>query len=182
MTLKGGGFEASVKRRQNEAGAALVAATISRPGEGETPVSAANAEKEAALAVGEVNARTIRRIEDSQVLWVDDRPDNNNYERHALEALGVKFVISTSTDDALNKVKSGHFDAVISDMGRPPDSRAGYTLLDKLRSSGNQIPYIIYAGSRSPEHQAEARRRGAVGCTNIATELFQMVVSTLQQG
>jgi hypothetical protein len=74
MTLKGGGFEASVKRRQNEAEAALVAATISRPEEGET-VSAANAEKEAALTVGEVNARTLRRIEDSQVLWVDDRPD-----------------------------------------------------------------------------------------------------------
>jgi CheY-like chemotaxis protein len=115
------------------------------------------------------------------VLWVDDRPDNNNYERQALEALGVKFVISTSTDDALSKLMTRHFDAIISDMGRPPDARAGYTLLDKLRSSGNQIPFIIYASSRSPEHQAEARRRGAVGCTNNATELFEMVVSALQR-
>ena len=182
MTLKGGGFEASVKRRQNEAGAALVAATMSQAGEGATPVSAANAAKKAAQVVGEVNARTLRRTEGSQVLWVDDRPDNNNHERNALEALGVKFVISTSTDDALSKIKTGHFDAIISDMGRPPDPQAGYTLLDKLRSSGNQIPFIIYAGSRSPEHQAEARRRGAVGCTNNATELFEMVVSALQRG
>jgi CheY-like chemotaxis protein len=158
-----------------------VAATISRPEEGATPASAANAAKEATQAVGEVNARTLRRIEGSQVLWVDDRPDNNNYERQALEALGVKFVISTSTDDALSKLMTRHFDAIISDMGRPPDARAGYTLLDKLRSSGNQIPFIIYASSRSPEHQAEARRRGAVGCTNNATELFEMVVSALQR-
>lgn len=182
MTLKGGGFEASVKRRQSEAGAALVAATISRSEEGATPASAANAAKEATQAVGEVNARTLRRIEGSQVLWVDDKPSNNNYERQALEALGVKFVISTSTDDAMSILMTRHFDAIISDMGRPPDAQAGYTLLDKLRASGNRIPFIIYASSRSPEHQTEARHRGAVGCTNNAIELFEMVVSTLQRG
>jgi CheY-like chemotaxis protein len=179
MTLKWGGFEASVKRRQNEAGAALVAATISRQEVGATPVSAANAAKEAVQAVGEVNARTLRKLEGSEVLWVDDRPENNQYERQALEALGIGFVISTSTDDASNRIKTRHFDAIISDMGRSSDPQAGYTLLDKLRTSGNSIPFIIYASSRSPEHQAEARRRGAIGCTNNATELFEMVVSTL---
>jgi CheY-like chemotaxis protein len=182
MTLKGGGFEASVKRRQTEAGAALVAAAVSPPEEGATPVSPANAAKEAVQAAEGVNARTLRKIEGSQVLWVDDRPNNNNYERQALEALGVKFVISTSTEDALNKLKTQHFDAIISDMGRPPDGQAGYTLLDKLRSSGNHAPFIIYASSRAPEHLAEARRRGAVGCTNNATELFEMVVSALKRG
>jgi CheY-like chemotaxis protein len=110
---------------------------------------------------------------------VDDRPDNNEYERQALEALGVKITISTATDDALAKIGRQHFDAIISDMGRPPDPQAGYTLLDKLRTSGNQIPFIIYASSRSPEHRTEAKRRGAVGCTNRATELFAMVVSAL---
>jgi CheY-like chemotaxis protein len=138
MTLKGGGFEVSLKEKQNEARAALVAATISQPEEGATPISAANAAKDAAQAVEGVNARALRRIEGSQVLWVDDRPNNNNYERHALEALGIKFVISTSTDDALSKLKLQHFDTIISDMGRPPDAQAGYTLLDELRSSGNQ--------------------------------------------
>lgn len=181
MTVKGAGLEASVKRRQSEAGAALVAATVDRQEEDATPASAANAAKEAVQAVGEVNARALRRIEDSRVLWVDDRPDNNNYERQALEALGIKIVISTSTDDALNKSKMQSFDAIISDMGRPTDSQAGYTLLDKLRASGNQIPFIIYATSRTPEHQAEARRRGAVGCTNRATELFEMVVAILKR-
>jgi hypothetical protein len=88
MTLKGGGFEASVKRRQTEAGAALVAAAVSPSGEVATPVSPANAAKEAVQAVEGVNARTLRKIEGSQVLWVDDRPDNNNYERQALEAFG----------------------------------------------------------------------------------------------
>ena len=180
ITLKGAGFEASAKRRQNEATAALVAASASRPEAGATPETVKNTAKEAARIVGELSSRNLRRIEDSRVLWVDDNPDNNIYERQSLEALGVRFVISTSTDDALGKVRMQKFDAIISDMGRPPDSMAGYTLLDALRSSGDRTPFIIYAGSRSPEHQTEARRRGAVGCTNSATELFGMVNSVLQ--
>ncbi len=67
----------------------------------------------------------------------------------------------------------------ISDMGRPPDDRAGYTLLEQLRANGDQTPLIIYAGSRSPEHVAEARRRGAFGCTNRPQELYEMVLAVL---
>jgi CheY-like chemotaxis protein len=35
------------------------------------------------------------------ILWVDDRPANNIYERQAMEALGIRFTISTSTEEAL---------------------------------------------------------------------------------
>jgi CheY-like chemotaxis protein len=93
--------------------------------------------------------------------------------------VGVTFVLATSTEEAMDKVKRQSFDAIISDMGRPPDSRAGYTLLDKLRESGNRTPFIIYAGSDAPKDRAEARRRGAIGCTNRPDELFEMVLSTL---
>jgi len=123
--------------------------------------------------------RVMRRAARSTVLWVDDRPSNNVHERQSLEALGVSFVLATSTEEALEILKRQGFDAIISDMGRPPDAQAGYTLLDALRVKGDRTPFIIYAGSRAPEHRAEARRRGAVGCTNRADELFEMVLSTL---
>lgn len=64
-------------------------------------------------------------------------------------------------------------------MGRAHDSQAGYTLLDKLRSSGDRTPFIIYASSRAPEHLAESKRRGAFGCTNRSDELFDMVLSAI---
>ena len=115
------------------------------------------------------------------VLWVDDHPSNNILERQALEALGVSFVLATSTKEALEKLDEQHFDTIISDMGRTPDSRAGYTLLDRLRSSGNQIPFVIYASSRDPAHVAESRRRGAVGCTNNPSELYEMVLLAIRQ-
>jgi CheY-like chemotaxis protein len=180
FSLKGAGFEASGKRKQAEAAAALAAAAVSRPDEGTTPESAVQNTREAVELVADVvTPRVIRRAGRSIVLWVDDRPDNNINERHSLEALGVSFVIATSTDEAIGKVERQSFDAIISDMSRPPDSQAGYTLLDKLRASGNRTPFIIYAGSRSPDDQAEARRRGALGCTNRPNELFEMVLSVL---
>lgn len=179
LSFKGAGFEASAKRKQ-EATAALVAATVARPEEGATPESTAQEVKAAAELVAEaVTPRVIRRAGKSVVLWVDDQPSNNVRERQALEALGVNFVLSTSTEDALEKLKHQRFDVVISDMGRHPDSQAGYTLLDMLRASGDRSPFIIYAGSRAPEHRVEARRRGAIGCTNRPDELFEMVLSSL---
>jgi CheY-like chemotaxis protein len=178
FTLKGAGFEASAKRKQTEAAAALAAAAGSRPEA--TPETTAQEARAAAEIVSEaVTPRLLRQARTSQILWVDDRPSNNINERRALEALGIVIVISTSTEDALEKLKLKSFDAIISDMGRPPDARAGYTLLDALRASGDKTPFIIYAGSRAPEHQAEAQRRGAIGCTNRANELFEMVLAAV---
>ena len=180
LSLKGAGFEASLKRKQAEVVAALSAAAASKPDGDKTRESVAKEAMIAADVVAEVvTPRSVRRASRSTVLWVDDNPNNNNYERQALEALGVSFVLAISTDEALNKIARQRFDAIISDMGRPPDSRAGYTLLDKLRSSGDQTPFIIYARSRDPEHVAESRRHGAIGCTNNANELFEMVLSAL---
>jgi len=177
LSLKGAGFEASLKRKQAEAAAALAAATISQPDGTTTPKIAAQEARNAVDLVAEaVTPRIIRRASRSRVLWVDDRPNNNSYARQSLEALGVSFELATSTEEALEKINRQHFDAIISDMGRPPDPRAGYTLLDKLGSMGNQTPFIIYAGSKAPKHVAEARSRGAIGCTNNAIELFEMVL------
>lgn len=182
LSLKGAGFEASLKRKQAEVAAALSAAAASKPDGDKTRESVAKEAMIAADVVAEVvTPRAIRRASRSTVLWVDDNRNNTSYERQALEALGVSFVLATSIDEALKKISRQRFDAIISDMGRPPDSRAGYTLLDKLRSSGDQTPFIIYASSRNPEHIAESRRHGAIGCTNNANELFEMVLSALDR-
>jgi CheY-like chemotaxis protein len=113
------------------------------------------------------------------VLWVDDRPDNNIIERHSMAAYNIDFVLAQSTGQALAELRKQQFDAIISDMGRPPDSRAGYTLLEAVRGSGDQTPYFIYAGSRDPSHEREARSRGAQGTTNMGDELLQILLKAL---
>jgi CheY-like chemotaxis protein len=181
FSLKGAGFEASAKRKQAEAAAALGAANASRPGQDLTPDAQALQARTAAEVVSEVTPRMIRRAGRATVLWVDDRPENNVYERRSLEALGVTFVLAKSTDEALKMIARQKFDVIISDMGRPPDAQAGYTLLDKLRQMGDPTPYLIYAGSRDPHHRVEARRRGALDCTNRPDELFEYVLFALGQ-
>ncbi|MED5617661.1 response regulator [Ideonella sp. BN130291] len=180
FSFKGAGFEATARRKQ-EAAAALMAAAVARPDAAATPESTARDAKEAASIVGQVDKRTLRRASGAWALWVDDRPDNNVYERQSLEALGVRFVIAKSTDEALAKMAQQRFDVVISDMARPPDAQAGYTLLETLRAAGNHVPFIIYAGSSAAAHKAEAQRRGALGSTNRASELFAYVLSALKR-
>ena len=123
--------------------------------------------------------REAKRFARSEVLWVDDRPDNNIHERKAFEAIGLRFTLARSTEEALGILKDRSFAAIISDMGRPPDPRAGYTLLDTLRGQGDATPFIIYAGSRSAAHREETERHGGQGCTNHPQELFALVTKAI---
>ena len=175
FSFKAPGVEASAKRQQ-EAAAALGAAIATRA-QGDAAQGAVAEPRDVAAALP--SPRTQRRLQGARILWVDDRPNNNRFERQALEALGIDIDVSTSTEDALEKVRRRSYDLIISDMGRPPDARAGYTLLDQLRRTGNQTPFVIYAGSRAPEHVAEARAHGAIGSTNMPQELITMVTNVL---
>jgi CheY-like chemotaxis protein len=181
LSLKAGasGVEATVKRNQIEA-AALLGAASAKAADG-APALTPDRAKEIARTVGQAGRPiNVKRLAESTVLWVDDRPDNNAYERRALEALGLRFVLAKSTDEAIEILKQRRVDAIISDMGRPPDPRAGYTLLQNLRKSDNKTPFIIYTSSNLPEHRREAARNGALGSTNDPEELFQLVLDALQ--
>jgi len=115
----------------------------------------------------------------NRVLWVDDRPENNVYERGAFEAIGLRFTLSLSTDEALERARDNKFAAIISDMGRKEGPREGYKLLDALRESGDKTPVIFYAGSNSPDHKRETEKHGGQGCTNNPQELFRLVTAAV---
>ncbi len=115
----------------------------------------------------------------NRLLWVDDRPEGNVYERKAFEAVGLTFTLALSTQEALEILERNKFAAIISDMGRREGPREGYVLLDKLRGQGDQTPFFIYAGSNLPKHKLEAMEHGAQGSTNHPEELFQMVTAVV---
>lgn len=116
----------------------------------------------------------------NRILWVDDRPENNTYERQAFEASGLTVTLAETTKQALNILDRDSFAVIISDMGRREGSREGYVLLDELRLRGNRTPFFIYAGSNDPAHKRETAQHGGQGCTNDPGELFQMVTSTVR--
>jgi CheY-like chemotaxis protein len=157
----------------------LAAATAKQPDSTlNTEVSQKQLEK-----ILELVSRTSKREKVSssknRILWVDDRPENNIYERKAFEAQGIDFSLALNTNEALDLLTSNDYVAIISDMGRKEGAQEGYVLLDKVRKSGIDTPFFIYAGSNAPEHKQMARERGAQGSTNRADELYKMVMDRI---
>lgn len=118
----------------------------------------------------------------NEILWVDDRPENNVHERQAMESVGLEFTLALSTEEALRTLSKRRFAAIISDMDRKEGPREGYALLEAVRKDDANTPFFIYAGSRAPEHKREAAARGAQGITNVAQELVEMVTRALPAG
>lgn len=114
--------------------------------------------------------------EQQYILWVDDKPVNNTYERIALEQLGYCFTLASSTKEALSLVYKKNYKIIISDMERQGDADAGYVLLKQLRMQGLNIPYIIYTGYCDLESQKEAILKGASGLTDNPEELIELIV------
>ena len=114
-----------------------------------------------------------------EILWVDDRPENNVYERYTLEQYGLIFTLALSTQQALHCMKHKDFALIISDMGRKEGKHEGYVLLDAIRKNDKKIPFIIYAGSKKQEHKNETLKRGGQGCTNSPSELIDLVIKNL---
>jgi len=123
-----------------------------------------------------------RRIAGRSILWVDDNPPNNEYERRALTALGITVTNALDTEPALKQLGAAKYDLIISDMGRPSGKRAGYALLQALREREDKTPFLIYSSSNAPEHKQEAAQRGAQGATNDPLELLELVVELLTGG
>jgi CheY-like chemotaxis protein len=136
----------------------------------------------AGFQASETASRQVAANWHNRILWVDDRPENNVYERQAMESMGLEFTLALSTDEALNVLSSRRFAAIISDMGRKEGPREGYKLLEALRAKDKTTPLFIYAGSSAPQHQREAALRGAQGSTNIAEDLVEMVTRALPTG
>nr|HET6903841.1 response regulator [Ktedonobacteraceae bacterium] len=188
FNLKAGPIETTAKRQQTileistSLGAAIAYHGKDPNQEDNRPELDEKKTKEVVKVVEQlVTSRATRQLDGATVLWVDDRPINNTYERQALGKLGIQFTISKSTEEAITKLEHKHYDTIISDMGRPPDLQAGYTLLAKVKEMHITTPFIIYAGSKRPEHVAEGRRKGAFGVTNDPQELFELVVDALSK-
>ncbi|MEQ8822904.1 MAG: response regulator [Filomicrobium sp.] len=113
------------------------------------------------------------------VLWVDDNPSNNELAVRALRKLQLDVVQELSTQEGLAAMQHRHFDLVISDMGRGDNMTAGYELLEAIRMQGNNLPFLIFAGSDTPEFRREAAERGAQLSTNDMLELIDTIVSHL---
>jgi CheY-like chemotaxis protein len=118
---------------------------------------------------------------DSNVLWVDDRPENNTLLREAFKAMGVRITLALSTNEALDRLSASRYAAIISDMTRSEGPHEGYVLLDRLRQRDDRTPLFFYSSSTTPEDERKTREHAGQGYTNNPQELFEMVTRALIQ-
>jgi len=129
----------------------------------------------AALAV------TPRRA--ARVLWVDDRPANNEVERKLLRTHGIVFDCVVSTAEAIEQLVNESYDLVITDLGRQGSSdrssSAGAAFLDQPVIRDGGPPVIVYAGAWAVAQGAELVQRGALAVTARREVLMATVLETL---
>jgi CheY-like chemotaxis protein len=118
----------------------------------------------------------------NKILWVNDRPENNVYERKAMESMGLEFTLVLSTDEAIQMLGVRRFAAIISDIGRKEGPCEGYAFLEAVRAKDSTTLFSIYAGSRARHHHREAALRDAQGATNIAEELANHRLAAVDDG
>jgi len=126
-------------------------------------------------------ARLPRRA--ARVLWVDDRPANNEFERKLLRPHGIVFDSVVSTAEAIEQLVNESYDLVITDLGRQGSSdrsaSAGAAFLDQPVIRDGGPPVIVYAGTWALAQRADLVRRGAIEVMANRDALIESVLAIL---
>lgn len=97
-----------------------------------------------------------------KVLWVDDKPRNNDSIIEMFSGRDVIFDKVTSTEDALLKLTKEDYSMIISDMKRGNSPDEGLKLLRIKSEQFPLIPMVIYSSSKSlAGYWQEAKNEGA---------------------
>ena len=140
-----------------------------------------SADIDACVAAVPVLASTPRRA--ARVLWVDDRPANNELERQWLRPHGIVFDSVVSTDEALEQLANESYDLVITDLGREHSSdasaTAGAAFLEQPIVRDGGPPVIVYAGTWAVAQRDALVARGALEVMANRQQLYATVLGVL---
>jgi CheY-like chemotaxis protein len=117
-------------------------------------------------------------VQGAQILWVDDNPDNNIYERSILRSLGIFVDLARTSAEALSMLSQTQYDVVISDMSRDGVADEGLRFLAEMRERGLLRWTIFYIGRVDPERGVPAY---AFGITDRPDHLLHLVFDSLER-
>ncbi len=114
----------------------------------------------------------------AQILWVDDNPENNIYEREVLQTLGSNTDVATSTEQGIVALQSKVYDLVVSDMSRGSSPNEGLILLREMRKSRFPQRVVFYVGTVDSEKGKPAE---SFGITDRPDELLHLLMDILER-
>lgn len=117
-------------------------------------------------------------LRNARILWVDDVPKNNEWERLTLRHLGAHVTSVARTETAIECLEAEPFDLIISDISRHGLDREGIDALPRLRVAGPETAVVFYVGHVD---RAAGVPAGSFGITNRPDELLHLVMDALER-
>jgi CheY-like chemotaxis protein len=117
-------------------------------------------------------------LQNARVLWIDDNPRNNEWERLTLRQLGVHVMAVQSTETAVECLESEAFDLILSDISRRGSNKHGLDALPRLRAASPGTAVVFYIGRVARDAGVPA---GAFGITDHPGELLHLVMDALER-
>jgi two-component system sensor histidine kinase UhpB len=102
---------------------------------------------------------SMEAVEPIRVLLVDDDADSGEATKQALAKKGVLTEVLLNAEDALERLKTGDFDIVVTDIRLP--GMSGVDLLKHIRIDKPVFPVILITGYDSLDSAIQAIRCGA---------------------
>ncbi|MGE0172594.1 MAG: response regulator [Oligoflexales bacterium] len=129
--------------------------------------------------------RSVKPLEGIRVLSVDDQIDARIMMENFLRAEGAEVISASSTDEALNQVRSKPFDILIADIGMP--GKDGHFLIKEIRNGmpadRSRLPAIALTAYASEKDRNEAIRSGydqhitkPIGQAALVTEISKLLM------
>lgn len=120
-------------------------------------------------------ARLQSLFDGARFLWIDEQPSNNKNEIEILSRLGAIIDLAISTEQAEQRLESGVYHIVLSDMTRGENQTAGEDIMPVAVNALLAPPVIYYTGTERPEPQ------GAFGLTTKLDKLFHLILDALER-
>ena len=117
-------------------------------------------------------------LRNARILWVDDVPQNNEWERLTLRHLGTHVTSVTRTETALECLGAEPYHLIISDISRQDLHREGIDALPRLSAAAPATAVVFYVGH--VDHSAGVPT-GSFGITNRPDELLHLVMDVLER-
>lgn len=119
----------------------------------------------------------------ARVLWVDDKPANNEGERARLRPHGLVFDNVVSTSEALAQMAFAPYDLVITDLGRSGSSdrssQAGHQFLAEPALRNGGPPVVVYGNLAARIRAKALLAQGAAAVCTTPDGLIDTVLKLL---
>jgi hypothetical protein len=96
-------------------------------------ILSSNSVLEIGYVVGQaLNPQVTKQLTNTSILWIEDIHEDNNFEKNAIETLGIQLVTCKSIVEALGKIQLNQYDVIISSVDFNSNKQKLYILLEKI--------------------------------------------------